>query len=93
MGVERLEKGTFPLLRGPRKGAGCPRLGRHGSSLGSGGKGRVSLAADEAGQATAEYAILAFVTVTVVVIAFEAVWDGILNYYQDLASLISLPIP
>jgi len=57
--------------------------------------GRASLRATaaEAGQATAEYAILAFMTVALFMVVFEQVWTGILDYYQDLASFIALPIP
>ena len=51
------------------------------------------LVSDDSGQATAEYAILALMTVTVVAVALEQVWQGILNHYQDLASLLCLPIP
>jgi len=47
----------------------------------------------ERGQATAEYAILAFMTVALFMVVFEQVWTGILDYYQDLASFIALPIP
>ena len=48
---------------------------------------------DERGQATAEYAILAFMTVALFMIVFEQVWTGILDHYQDLSSFLALPIP
>lgn len=49
--------------------------------------------ARESGQATAEYAILTFMTVSLFLVVFQQVWTGILNYYQDLCSFMTLPIP
>ena len=45
------------------------------------------------GQATAEYAILTLWTVIILLATFEALRFALLNYYYDIASLISLPIP
>ena len=45
------------------------------------------------GQAVTEYALLAFWTVVIVVAAWKALQLALLDSYQDLASLISLPIP
>jgi hypothetical protein len=45
------------------------------------------------GQTTAEYAVLTLWTVVGVTVAFEAMRYAILDYYQDVASLICLPIP
>ena len=47
----------------------------------------------EGGQATAEYAILTFWTVIIALATFEAVRYALLDFYYDIASLLSLPIP
>jgi Flp pilus assembly pilin Flp len=47
----------------------------------------------EHGQAVTEYALLAFWTVVIIVAAWKALEVALLNSYQDLASLICLPIP
>lgn len=52
------------------------------------------LIASEAGQATVEYALLVFFTVTVAFLAAVGTLEvAVLDYYQDVASLICLPIP
>jgi len=48
---------------------------------------------EEPGQAATEYALLAMWTVIVVIVAFQAVEAALLDYYQDTASLLCLPIP
>jgi len=45
------------------------------------------------GQAVTEYALLAFWTVVIVLAAWKALQLALLDTYQDLASLICLPIP
>ncbi len=45
------------------------------------------------GQAATEYALLAFWTVVIVLLAWKALQLALLDSYQDLASLICLPIP
>jgi len=45
------------------------------------------------GQAVTEYALLAFWTVVIVLVAWKALQLALLDSYQDLASLICLPIP
>jgi Flp pilus assembly pilin Flp len=47
----------------------------------------------ERGQAATEYALLVFWTVLIVVLAWKALELALLDSYQDLASLICLPIP
>jgi len=47
----------------------------------------------ERGQAVTEYALLAFWTVLVCLAAWKALQLALLDSYQDLASLICLPIP
>ncbi len=47
----------------------------------------------EHGQAVTEYALLAFWTVVIIVLAWKALELALLDSYQDLASLICLPIP
>ncbi len=47
----------------------------------------------ERGQAVTEYALLAFWTVLIIVLAWKALELALLDTYQDLASLICLPIP
>lgn len=48
---------------------------------------------DQAGQATSEYALLVFWTVLVVLASLQALQVALFDYYQDVASLICLPIP
>lgn len=50
------------------------------------------LLADE-GQAATEYAIIVSMTLVVIVAAVEGLQLVLLDYYQDVASLICLPIP
>jgi hypothetical protein len=45
------------------------------------------------GQAVTEYALLAFWTVLIVLATYKALQLALLDSYQDLASLICLPIP
>jgi Flp pilus assembly pilin Flp len=45
------------------------------------------------GQAVTEYALLAFWTVVICWATYQALQLALLNSYQDLASLICLPIP
>ena len=47
----------------------------------------------ERGQATAEYAILAFWTVIILVSTLQAVRVALLDSYYDMASFMCLPIP
>ncbi|MGO8704122.1 MAG: hypothetical protein ACLQVA_09900 [Candidatus Brocadiia bacterium] len=47
----------------------------------------------EHGQAVTEYALLAFWTVVIIVLAWKALELALLDSYQDLAALICLPIP
>ena len=47
----------------------------------------------EEGQAATEYAVIAFVTVFVVLAAIRALDEALLMYYQDLTQLLCLPIP
>jgi Flp pilus assembly pilin Flp len=47
----------------------------------------------EQGQAVTEYALLVFWTVVIVWAAYMALQAALLDSYQDLASLICLPIP
>jgi hypothetical protein len=48
---------------------------------------------NEKGQAATEYAILAMWTVIIVLASIKALEVSLIYYYQDIASLISLPIP
>ena len=49
---------------------------------------------DESGQAVTEYAVLAAFTVTVVIIASVLTFQlALLDFFQDVASVIALPIP
>jgi Flp pilus assembly pilin Flp len=45
------------------------------------------------GQAVTEYALLAFWTVLIILATYKALQLALLDSYQDLASLICLPIP
>jgi Flp pilus assembly pilin Flp len=45
------------------------------------------------GQAVTEYALLALWTVIIILATFKALQLALLDSYQDLASLICLPIP
>ena len=45
------------------------------------------------GQATVEYAMIAFSIVFLLFGAFEALELAVLNFYQDVTTLICLPIP
>lgn len=49
--------------------------------------------ADTRGQAAVEYAILASLTVMLTLVALQQLWVGVLDFYQDVACLICLPIP
>ena len=53
----------------------------------------IRLLREEPGQAATEYALLVMWTVIVVIVSIEAVELALLNFYQDTASLICLPIP
>jgi len=48
---------------------------------------------DEEGQATTEYAVLVFWTVILTYGVIKSLQVALLYYYQDLVSLICLPIP
>jgi Flp pilus assembly pilin Flp len=48
---------------------------------------------EEPGQATAEYAVLVTLTVAVCIASAKGLEVAIWYYYQDLVSLICLPIP
>ena len=48
---------------------------------------------EELGQAATEYALLALWTVIVVMASIEAVEFALFDFYQDVATLICLPIP
>ena len=52
-----------------------------------------NLLRDEPGQAAAEYALVAFWTVIVVIASVQAVQAALLDCFQDVASLVCLPIP
>ncbi len=52
-----------------------------------------ALLRNETGQAATEYALVAFWTVIVVMVSIEAMQAALLNFFQDVASLICLPIP
>jgi len=45
------------------------------------------------GQAVTEYALLVFWTIVIVLAAWKALELALMDSYQDLASLICLPIP
>ena len=47
----------------------------------------------DGGQAVTEYALIAFWAVIIVFGALKALEVGLLNYFQDIACLICLPIP
>ena len=53
----------------------------------------LALLRDESGQAATEYALVAMWTVIVVIASIEAMQAALLNFFQDVASLICLPIP
>lgn len=53
----------------------------------------VDLCEDEHGQATTEYAVLVLWTVILTYTAIKALEVSLLYYYQDIVSLICLPIP
>jgi len=48
---------------------------------------------DESGQATLEYAVLVSLTVMLVLASIVVMETSLLYYFQDVASLIALPIP
>ena len=48
---------------------------------------------EEHGQAATEYALLAMWTVIVVIASFEALELALFDFYEDIATLICLPIP
>ncbi len=48
---------------------------------------------EQSGQAASEYALLVMWTVIIAIGAIEAVKLALLDHYQDVASLICLPIP
>ena len=52
-----------------------------------------ALLEDESGQTTAEYALLAFWTVFMLLLVLEYMREILPCFYQDVASLICLPIP
>ena len=52
-----------------------------------------SLIQEEHGQAATEYALLAMWTVAIAIVAIAGVEAAVLDYYQDTASLLCLPIP
>jgi Flp pilus assembly pilin Flp len=51
------------------------------------------LLAEELGQAATEYALLALWTVIVIMASIEALEFALFDFYQDVATLICLPIP
>lgn len=51
------------------------------------------LLADASGQAATEYALLAFWTMFIIAASIKTLQAALLDYYQDVASLICLPIP
>ncbi len=55
--------------------------------------GQVKRLRDESGQATVEYAVLAGLTVFFVLAAIVFMETALLYNFQDVASLIALPIP
>lgn len=48
---------------------------------------------EESGQAAAEYALLAMWTAVIALATFQALELALFDHYQDVASLICLPIP
>ena len=48
---------------------------------------------EDTGQAATEYALLAMWTVIIVISAFEAMELALFDFYEDIATLICLPIP
>ena len=58
-----------------------------------GGSKSSGLLDEELGQAATEYALLALWTVIVVMASIEAVEFALFDFYQDVATLICLPIP
>ena len=58
-----------------------------------GGSRSSRLLDEELGQAATEYALLALWTVIVVMASIEAVEFALFDFYQDVATLICLPIP
>lgn len=52
-----------------------------------------ALLRDETGQAATEYALIASMTVLLVIASLEAMEQALWIFYQDVASLICLPIP
>jgi len=56
-------------------------------------RGLIEFLGRQEGQTATEYALLAFWTVVVVLGAIAALETALLDFYQDLASLICLPIP
>ena len=48
---------------------------------------------DETGQAATEYALLAMWTVIVLIVSLEAVEFALFDFYEDIATLICLPVP
>ena len=48
---------------------------------------------EEPGQAATEYALLVMWTVLIAIVGIQAVEAALLDYYQDVATLICLPIP
>jgi Flp pilus assembly pilin Flp len=47
----------------------------------------------QSGQAATEYALLVFWTVGIILTSVQALNTAILNCFQDIASVICLPIP
>lgn len=47
----------------------------------------------QSGQAATEYALLVFWTVAIIFTSIQALNTAILNCFQDIASVICLPIP
>ena len=58
-----------------------------------GNKRLANVALDESGQAATEYALVAFWTVILVIASIEALRLALFDYYQDVVSLICLPVP
>jgi len=52
-----------------------------------------NLLRQEVGQTATEYALVAFWTVIIVLVSIEALQAALLDGYQGIATLISLPIP
>jgi len=53
----------------------------------------MALLRNESGQAATEYALVAMWTVIIVMVSIEAMRMATFNFFQDVASLICLPIP